>query len=243
MQIHCSTCSVILNATATQYTGSLNMSTAPTNKYSEVVVIHACAFQSSLLGCQMTSMSQKPFSLYEQWLDFFQAHLTYGTAAEEQMSTRARVEKAGNGRRSPGLEDCERHCPHPRPPRYPGALAHLQDPHRHAHSPFQPPHKGASSINRVSPMSLAPLRRATLDWQAHLQAPGAPARLQPACQNHLAHSLPGGHSCFFKAEKEHYFVLSHISKHRKSNKVNREKTISNEVRRKITQGNGGKSFL
>ena len=53
MQIHCSTCSVILNATATHYTCSLN------NIYClhcpvQWVHIHACTFQSSLLCCQVT---------------------------------------------------------------------------------------------------------------------------------------------------------------------------------------------
>ena len=30
-----------------------------TNKYSEVVIVHTCASQSTLLGCQVTSMSHK----------------------------------------------------------------------------------------------------------------------------------------------------------------------------------------
>ena len=51
------------------------VSTAPTDQYSEVVTIHTCTFQSTLLGCQVTSMLHKLFSLYEQWLDFFQADL------------------------------------------------------------------------------------------------------------------------------------------------------------------------
>ena len=36
----------------------------PLTSTSEVVIDHACAFQSTLLGCQVTSMSHKPFSLY-----------------------------------------------------------------------------------------------------------------------------------------------------------------------------------
>ena len=31
-------------------------STAPTDWYSEVVIVHTCAFQSTLLGCQVTSV-------------------------------------------------------------------------------------------------------------------------------------------------------------------------------------------
>ena len=31
---------------------------------SECVIVHACAFQSTLLGCQVTSMLHKPFSLH-----------------------------------------------------------------------------------------------------------------------------------------------------------------------------------
>ena len=69
MLIHCSTCPVILNETATQCTCSFNGAYRPTDKYSEVVMVHtSCAFQSTLLGYQVTSMSHKPFSLYDQWL-------------------------------------------------------------------------------------------------------------------------------------------------------------------------------
>ena len=34
----------------------------PTDWYSEVILVHACTIQSTLLGCQVTSMSHKPFS-------------------------------------------------------------------------------------------------------------------------------------------------------------------------------------
>ena len=51
MQIHCSTHSDILTVTATQNTCSLNGSTAPTDQYSEVDNVHACSYQSTLLGC------------------------------------------------------------------------------------------------------------------------------------------------------------------------------------------------
>ena len=30
-------------------------STAPTDSYSEVIIVHTCTFQSTLLGCQVTS--------------------------------------------------------------------------------------------------------------------------------------------------------------------------------------------
>ena len=39
-------------------------STALSDSYSEVVIVHTRAFQSTLLGCQVTSMLYKPFSLY-----------------------------------------------------------------------------------------------------------------------------------------------------------------------------------
>ena len=57
MQIHCSTCSVILNVMATQYTCAHSMaSTALTDQYSEVIIVHACTFQSILPGCQVISI-------------------------------------------------------------------------------------------------------------------------------------------------------------------------------------------
>ena len=64
MQICCSTCSVILNATATQYTCSLNGIYHPTDQHSEVIIVQVCAFQSSLLGCQVMSLLHKQFSSY-----------------------------------------------------------------------------------------------------------------------------------------------------------------------------------
>ena len=77
MQICCSTCSVILNVTATQFTCSLSGTTAPADWYSEVVTVRACSFRSTPLGCQVTSMSYKPFLLYYQWLDFFCTDLVF----------------------------------------------------------------------------------------------------------------------------------------------------------------------
>ena len=62
MEIRCSTCSVILNVMATQYTCSLNSVYCPHWLVSHHS--HKCTFQSTLLGCQVTSMSHKPFLLY-----------------------------------------------------------------------------------------------------------------------------------------------------------------------------------
>ena len=57
--------SVILNATVTQYTCSLSGVYTPIGvQYCEVVIVHTCAFQPTLFGCQVTSMSRKLFSRY-----------------------------------------------------------------------------------------------------------------------------------------------------------------------------------
>ena len=48
----------ILNATATQYTCSSTIPTSPTDKYSEVAIVHTCAFQSIILGCHYISVVQ-----------------------------------------------------------------------------------------------------------------------------------------------------------------------------------------
>ena len=64
MQTHCSTHSVILNTMATQYTCSLNGVYHPHWIVQWVVIVHTCAFQSTLLGCQVTSMLHKLFSSY-----------------------------------------------------------------------------------------------------------------------------------------------------------------------------------
>ena len=50
-QIHCSSRSVVLNVMATQDTCSRNGVYPPTDQYSEVVLVHTCAFQPTLLGC------------------------------------------------------------------------------------------------------------------------------------------------------------------------------------------------
>ena len=67
IKIHCSTHSVILNVMDTEYTCSLNHSTAfttPTDKNSEVVIVQARTFHSTLLGCKVMSMQYKLFLLY-----------------------------------------------------------------------------------------------------------------------------------------------------------------------------------
>ena len=58
MQICCSAYSVILNVTATQYTCHSMASTTPTEQFNEVVIAHACTFQSILLGCQDIDVTQ-----------------------------------------------------------------------------------------------------------------------------------------------------------------------------------------
>ena len=47
---------------------------SPLDYYSEIVIVHACTFQSTHLSCQVTSMSCKSFLLYEQWLNFFRTN-------------------------------------------------------------------------------------------------------------------------------------------------------------------------
>ena len=64
MQIPCFTCSVILNATTTQYTCSLNSIYRPHWLVQWNCHCSTCAFQSTLLGCQVTPMLCKPFLLY-----------------------------------------------------------------------------------------------------------------------------------------------------------------------------------
>ena len=64
MQIPCSTHSVILNAMATQYTCSLNGIYCPHWLVQWTCHCSHIAFQSTLLGCQVTFISCKPFLLY-----------------------------------------------------------------------------------------------------------------------------------------------------------------------------------
>ena len=47
---------LILNAEATRYVCSLNGIYSPTNQYSEVIIAHTYIFQSTLLGCEVTSI-------------------------------------------------------------------------------------------------------------------------------------------------------------------------------------------
>ena len=64
--------SVIFNVTATQYPCSLNSVYCPllTSTVKSSLFTHAHP-QYLLLGSQVTSVSCKPFSFYEQWLDVF----------------------------------------------------------------------------------------------------------------------------------------------------------------------------
>ena len=75
MQIHFSTSSVILKWQPQSTHAHSKVSTAPTDLYSEVIIVHACAFRSTLLGCQVTWMSYKVFSLCKQLLAFFRTEL------------------------------------------------------------------------------------------------------------------------------------------------------------------------
>ena len=59
----CSARSVILNVMATQYTCSLNASVTCTDQHHEVIIVRACALQSTLFGCQVTLTLHKPFLL------------------------------------------------------------------------------------------------------------------------------------------------------------------------------------
>ena len=63
MQICCSPHSVIFNAAATQNTCSLNSLCHPHCR-SEVVIVHACAFQSTFLDCQVTLMLANPCFIF-----------------------------------------------------------------------------------------------------------------------------------------------------------------------------------
>ena len=45
----------------------------PRTKYSEIVIVHTCAFQSTLLGCRVTSILCKLFLLhYSDWIFYGQ---------------------------------------------------------------------------------------------------------------------------------------------------------------------------
>ena len=61
---------LLSHATATQYSCSLNVIYHPHWLVHEVVIVHVGVLQSTLLGCQITSVLCKPFLLYNQWLGF-----------------------------------------------------------------------------------------------------------------------------------------------------------------------------
>ena len=54
---------LILNVMAHSTHAHSVASTTRTDEYSKVIIVHACAFQSTLLDCQVTSMTCKPNSL------------------------------------------------------------------------------------------------------------------------------------------------------------------------------------
>ena len=62
-KFHCSTGSFWMWRPQSAHAHSM-VSTAPTDWYSEFIIAHTCAFQPTLLGCQVTLMSWKLFSLY-----------------------------------------------------------------------------------------------------------------------------------------------------------------------------------
>ena len=64
MQIHCPIHFVIVDAMATQYTCSLNSVYSPSDQYTKVIIVHTCAFQTTLLSYQVTSVLHKPFLLH-----------------------------------------------------------------------------------------------------------------------------------------------------------------------------------
>ena len=51
-------------------------STAPTDQYREVVIVHTCAFQSTLLGCQVTQMLHKLFFFFLNYFIVVQLQLS-----------------------------------------------------------------------------------------------------------------------------------------------------------------------
>ena len=55
------------------------VSAPPTDQYSEVVLVHTCAFQPTLRGCQVTSTLRRLFSRFphRRWLGFFRTDLTH----------------------------------------------------------------------------------------------------------------------------------------------------------------------
>ena len=69
--------SVILNATVTQYTSSVNGVSLPADYPHGRVTVHGCAKRSPLTGCQVTSRPSDRFSRYSEWLDTFRTALVY----------------------------------------------------------------------------------------------------------------------------------------------------------------------
>ena len=69
--------SVILNATVTQCTNSVNGVPPPTDQPHGRVTVHGCAIRSPVTGCQVTSRPRDWFSRYSKWLDTFRTALIH----------------------------------------------------------------------------------------------------------------------------------------------------------------------
>ena len=73
---HCSACSVILNATATQCTCSVNGVYHPTDEYSEVVTVHAYSSPLSLAARLHQCCTNHSHYINNSW-EFFQTDLVH----------------------------------------------------------------------------------------------------------------------------------------------------------------------
>ena len=71
--------SVIVNATVTKYTRSVNGVSLPTDYPQGRVTVHGCTVRSPLTGCQVTSRPHDRFSRYSKWPDTFRTALTFTT--------------------------------------------------------------------------------------------------------------------------------------------------------------------
>ena len=72
--------SVIVNATVTKYTSSVNGVSLPTDYPHRRVSNHGCTVRSPLTGCQITSRPHNWFSRYSKWLDTFRKCEQSGTS-------------------------------------------------------------------------------------------------------------------------------------------------------------------
>ena len=77
MQFHRSARLVIVNATVTQYTSSVNGVSLPTYYPQGGVTVRGCPVRSTLTGCQVTSRPRDRFSRYSKWLDTLPTAFAY----------------------------------------------------------------------------------------------------------------------------------------------------------------------